>query len=93
VQAERYLRDVYLYVTSREVQRQINAIVEEKLTDEHTLVIAHSLGAVVAYSVVVNNRRKTEAHQIHHGRIAIGSVSGQQQTRRAVESRGAKRLI
>ena len=72
MQAERYLRDVYLYVTSREVQRQINAIVEEKLTNEHTLVIAHSLGAVVAYSVVVNNRRKLKLTKF----ITVGSPLG-----------------
>ena len=40
---EKFLRDVFLYVTNREVARQINEIVEAKLTGEPTIVIGHSL--------------------------------------------------
>jgi hypothetical protein len=69
---ERFLRDVYLYVTNREVARAINAIVEEKLTDEPTLVIAHSLGTVVAYNVIVKNRQKIRPNKF----ITVGSPLG-----------------
>jgi hypothetical protein len=53
---ENFLRDVYLYVTNREVARQIDAIVNATLTGEPTLVIGHSLGSVVGYNAIVNNR-------------------------------------
>lgn len=53
---EKFLKDVYLYVSNREVARQINQIVEEKLTDQPTIVIAHSLGSVVGYNVIRNRR-------------------------------------
>lgn len=46
------LRDVFIYVNDRPVRRAINAIVAEKLTGEPTVVVAHSLGSVVAYEVL-----------------------------------------
>jgi hypothetical protein len=46
------LRDVYVYVNSGPVQRAINLIVAGKLTNEPTVVIAHSLGTVVGYQVL-----------------------------------------
>jgi hypothetical protein len=52
---ESFLRDVYLYVTNGDVARQIDEIVVAKLSTEPTLVIAHSLGSVVAYNVLRDN--------------------------------------
>ncbi len=46
------LRDVFIYVNDRPVRRAINAIVAEKLTGEPTVVVAHSLGSMVAYEVL-----------------------------------------
>ncbi len=46
------LRDVFIYVNDRPVRRAINAIVAEKLTGEPTVVVAHSLGSVVAFEVL-----------------------------------------
>lgn len=51
----RFLRDVYLYVNKPAVTGAINAIVEEKLTDQPTVVVGHSLGSVVAYRVILDN--------------------------------------
>ncbi|MEO5883521.1 MAG: hypothetical protein ABIQ06_13970 [Caldimonas sp.] len=53
---EKLLRDVFLYVTRPAVTRQVDALVEARLTAEPTIVIAHSLGSVVAYNIV--RRRK-----------------------------------
>lgn len=50
---DRFLRDVYLYISDRNVAREINAIVSARLTDEPTVVVGHSLGTVVAYKVVL----------------------------------------
>jgi len=69
---EKFLRDVYLYVTRREVARQIDEIVEAKLTREPTIVIGHSLGSVVAYNVVRKNLRKMELRKL----ITVGSPLG-----------------
>ncbi len=69
---ERYLRDVYLYVTNRSVAREINAIVELKLTDEPTVVIGHSLGSVVAYKVLLEQGAKVKLRRY----ITVGSPLG-----------------
>jgi hypothetical protein len=69
---ERYLRDVYLYVTNRSVAREINAIVESKLTDEPTVVIGHSLGTVVAYRVLLEQGSKVKLRRY----ITVGSPLG-----------------
>ncbi len=52
---ELFLKDVFLYVTKPAVTRGINQIVREKLTDEPTIVIGHSLGSVVGYKVIAEN--------------------------------------
>lgn len=46
------LRDVFVYVNDPPVRRAINNIVAAALTDEPTVVIAHSLGSVVGYEVL-----------------------------------------
>jgi hypothetical protein len=69
---ERYLRDVYLYVSNRTVAREINAIVESKLTDQPTVVIGHSLGSVVAYRVLLEQAPKIKLRRF----ITVGSPLG-----------------
>jgi pimeloyl-ACP methyl ester carboxylesterase len=69
---ERYLRDVYLYVSNRNVAREINAIVESKLTDEPTVVVGHSLGSVVAYRVLLEQGAKVKLRRY----ITVGSPLG-----------------
>jgi hypothetical protein len=53
-----FLRDVYLYVNVRAVTKGIDEIVEKEITDEPTIVVGHSLGSVVGYNVIRNNRDK-----------------------------------
>lgn len=69
---EKYLRDVYLYVANRNAQREINAIIEDKLTDEPTVVIGHSLGSVVAYKVLLEQGAKVKLRRY----ITVGSPLG-----------------
>ena len=69
---ERFLRDVYVYVTQREVTRRVNSIVEASLTSEPTIVIGHSLGSVVAYNVLRANRSKLDIRAF----ITVGSPLG-----------------
>jgi hypothetical protein len=54
---EDFIRDVYLYTHYHQVQTAIDAIVREALTTEPCLVVAHSLGSVVAYNVLRNDPR------------------------------------
>jgi len=49
---ERFTRDVYLYLTLAPAREAVDAEVRGKLTGERTLVVAHSLGSVVAYNVL-----------------------------------------
>jgi len=69
---ERYLRDVYLYVSNRSVAKEINAIVESKLTGEPTVVIGHSLGSVVGYRVLLEQGAKVKLRRY----ITLGSPLG-----------------
>ena len=44
-------RDVFFYITKDGVRDEIDAVVAAKLTEQPTVVVGHSLGSVVAYSV------------------------------------------
>lgn len=49
---ERFLRDVFLYVQSSGVRDAIDGIVLEQMDQTPTVVVAHSLGTVVAYHIL-----------------------------------------
>jgi pimeloyl-ACP methyl ester carboxylesterase len=66
------LKEVYVYVDRPAAQRQIDAIVEAKLTDEPTIVVGHSLGSVVAYNLVRKHRRTLDLRRL----ITVGSPLG-----------------
>jgi pimeloyl-ACP methyl ester carboxylesterase len=69
---EMFLRDVFLYITDAEVTRQINAIINDKLTKEPTVVVAHSLGTVVAFRVLLEQRARINIRRF----ITVGSPLG-----------------
>src|SRR5690606_23686468 len=46
------LRDVYVYNSSPAVRRVINGIVSNEIEDRPTIIVAHSLGTVVAYYIL-----------------------------------------
>lgn len=54
---ERFTRDVFLYIARPAVRSQVDKIVSEAITSEPTIVVAHSLGTVVAYSVLTTDER------------------------------------
>jgi len=57
---EEFTWDVYLYITKAGVRDAVDAIVRAKMTGRPTVVVAHSLGSVVAYNVL-----RTEARNIN----------------------------
>ncbi len=70
---ERFLKDVFLYVNRPAVTRGINEIVEAMIVDdEPTVVVAHSLGTVVGYQVILNNRPRLNVVRY----ITVGSPLG-----------------
>ena len=54
-----FLRDVFLYTRRKVVRKAIDKIVADKLTDEPTVVVGHSLGSVVAYNVLSSGNKKS----------------------------------
>lgn len=54
---EALTRDVFLYVNRAGVRDAIDRIVAAALTEEPTVVVSHSLGTVVAYSILRTDRR------------------------------------
>ena len=69
---EAFLNDVYLYLDKSVVRKKINSIVEAELTDEPTVVIAHSLGSVVAYDVLMSHQSNLNLA----GFLTVGSPLG-----------------
>ena len=54
---EIFMRDVYLYTRRIGVRDEIDRIVANEITEEPTVVVGHSLGSVVTYSVLRSDRR------------------------------------
>lgn len=69
---ELFTRDVFLYVTRPAVRDAIDRLVAAKLTEEPTVVVGHSLGSVVTYSVLVNDRRALQVPLY----VTVGSPLG-----------------
>jgi hypothetical protein len=78
------LRDVFVYVNDAPVRRAINKIVADQLTDEPTVVVAHSLGTVVGYEVLRNHAANSVPRL-----ITVGSPLGI----RAIRDRLATPLV
>jgi NAD(P)H-dependent FMN reductase len=57
---EAFTRDVFLYVTRSGVRDAIDRIVSAALAEEPTVVVSHSLGTVVAYSILRTDRRSLQ---------------------------------
>ncbi|PWW04248.1 hypothetical protein DFR52_101942 [Hoeflea marina] len=56
-----FLRDVYIYIADPDVQSQVDQRVEAEITKEPTVVIAHSLGTVIAYNILRRRKRNITA--------------------------------
>lgn len=69
---ETFTRDVFLYTTRAGVRDEIDSIIAKKLTEEPTVVIGHSLGTVVAYNVLRNDRRSLKVPLL----VTLGSPLG-----------------
>ena len=54
---ENFSRDVFLYTTRADVREEIDQIVASSLTEQPTVMVGHSLGSVVAYSVLRSDSR------------------------------------
>jgi hypothetical protein len=49
---ERFLQEVFVYITYPAVQSAIDKIVSDQLQDDTAVVVGHSLGSVIAYNVL-----------------------------------------
>lgn len=68
---DRALREVFVYARRAYAARDINALVAAELTNEPTVVVAHSLGTVVAYHVL----RAARGRDVR-GLVTVGSPLG-----------------
>ena len=69
---EVFTRDVFLYTTRAGVRDEIDRIVAGQLTEEPTVIVGHSLGSVVAYSVLRSDRRSLQVPLF----VTLGSPLG-----------------
>jgi hypothetical protein len=69
---EFFTRDVWYYLTNKGLRLQIDKVVDADIPDEEPCVIvAHSLGTIVAYNLLMNRKRNNIK-----GLITIGSPLG-----------------
>jgi hypothetical protein len=69
---EVFTRDVFLYTMRPGVRDEIDRIVAAKLTERPTVIVAHSLGTIVAYSVLITDQRKLQVPLL----VTVGSPLG-----------------
>jgi hypothetical protein len=69
---ETFTRDVFLYTRRAGVRDEVDRIVADSLTDDVTVVVGHSLGSIVAYSVLRTDRRKLRVPAF----VTVGSPLG-----------------
>lgn len=68
-------RDVFLYTNYPVVRDEIDKIVRSSIDESPTIMIAHSLGSVVAYSVLQTDTRALNVHLITIGSpLAIRAI-------------------
>ena len=64
--------DVFCYLTYSAIKRQINKLVEESMPKEPVIVVAHSLGTVIAYNVLYDLPENYSVKKL----ITVGSPLG-----------------
>jgi len=50
-----FTRDVFMYLTTKSIKRQVNERVQKSFDPEPCVVVAHSLGSIVSYLMLKNN--------------------------------------
>jgi hypothetical protein len=66
------LRDVYVYINRSGIAAEVDEIVTQAITTEPLVVVAHSLGTVVAYNILRRDPRVLDVAQL----ITVGSPLG-----------------
>jgi hypothetical protein len=74
---EVFLRDVFIYAHRAGVRDQVDGIVADAFNEEPVAVVGHSLGSVVAYSVMRTDRRPLQVPLY----VTLGSPLGIQAVR------------
>ena len=70
----RALAAIFLYTTRADVRQEIDQIVANSLTEEPTVMVGHSLGSVVAYSVLRSDCRLAVVPTGPLGAVVGGTV-------------------
>ncbi len=73
-----FTRDVYVYLNHPEVAESIHAIVDAALGQEPCVLVAHSLGSIVAYRMLRDARNSAQVRRL----ITLGSPLGVRAIRR-----------
>ena len=75
-----FTRDVFMYLTTKTIKKQVNERVLKSFDPEPCIVVAHSLGSIVSYLVLKNNP------QLHIKKfITLGSPLGLTSIRKYLE--------
>ncbi|HBK46301.1 MAG TPA: endopeptidase [Xanthomonadaceae bacterium] len=70
---ELFTRDVWCYLTQKGARMEINDLVDETIpTHDPCIVVAHSLGSVVAYNVLMNRKERANVALL----VTLGSPLG-----------------
>jgi pimeloyl-ACP methyl ester carboxylesterase len=50
-----FTRDVFMYLTVKNIHEEINSVIENSFSDEECVVVGHSLGTIISYVVLRNH--------------------------------------
>jgi hypothetical protein len=78
---DNFTHDVAVYLTNLGVRSRIDKIVESVLNDQPSVVVAHSLGTVIAYNVLTNCSVPTAIYNF----VTLGSPLGYTAVRNRIE--------
>jgi len=70
---EEFTKDVWLYLTNKAIRLKVNDIVDKEIpTESECVVVAHSLGSIVAYNVLINRANRSNIKAF----VTLGSPLG-----------------
>ena len=78
---EAFTTDVFLYVKRRAVRDAVNKVVADVLNDKPTVIVAHSLGTIVAYNILRSSKSSTQVPLL----VTLGSPLALRAVREVLE--------
>lgn len=77
---DQFTRDVYVYLTNKNVRRRIDSIIQPHIGGSPCVVVGHSLGSIIGYNILKGDPAQVSRY------ITVGSPLGIKAIKRLLES-------